>query len=158
MNLSIEPPRTSEELRECADLMSSMEPWITLRRGYGQSLETLTDPLSEVYVARVGGGLVGFAIIQLRGPFAGYVKSILVKPGWQGRGVGRGVMGFLEGRIFSEHPNVFLCVSSFNRRAQEFYRGMGYEVVGELRDYVVRGHSEILMRKTVSPIADFRPG
>jgi hypothetical protein len=63
MNLTIEPSQTSEELRECASLMSSMEPWITLRRNYKQSLETLTEPLSEVYIAKIGEEPVGFAII-----------------------------------------------------------------------------------------------
>jgi len=158
MDLVIEPPMSPEELRVCAGLMSSMEPWVTLRRGYEESLGILSDPLSEVYVARAGGELVGFAVIQLRGPFSGYVKSILVRPGWQGRGVGKTLMGFLERRIFSEQPNVFLCVSSFNERARGFYEGLGYEAVGELRDYVVRGHSEIIIRKSVSPMAEFQPG
>jgi len=27
--------------------------------------------------------------------------------------------------------------------------------VGELRDYIVRGRSEILLRKTVGPLAEF---
>jgi len=134
-----------------------MEPWVTLGRSYEESLGILTDPLSEVYIARVGGELVGFAMIQLRGPFAGYVKSILVRPAWEGKGVGKALMGLLERRIFSEHPNVFLCVSSFNNRAQRFYEGLGYEAVGELRDYIVRGYSEIIMRKSISPIAEFTP-
>jgi hypothetical protein len=33
--------------------------------------------------------------------------------------------------------------------------GRGYEVVGELRDYIVRGHSEWLLRKSVAPLADW---
>jgi ribosomal protein S18 acetylase RimI-like enzyme len=42
---------------------------------------------------------------------------------------------------------VFLLVSSFNKDAQRFYRSRGYEVVGEIRDALVRGESEIIMRK-----------
>jgi ribosomal protein S18 acetylase RimI-like enzyme len=53
---------------------------------------------------------------------------------------------------------VFLCVSSFNERAQKLYQRLGYERVGELPDYVVKGYSEILMRKTRGPIFDFKPG
>lgn len=30
---------------------------------------------------------------------------------------------------------------------------LGYETVGELRDYVVRGESELLMRKSLGPLA-----
>jgi RimJ/RimL family protein N-acetyltransferase len=40
-------------------------------------------------------------------------------------------------------------VSSFNPRAQKFYAKMGYEKIGVLRDLVVTGHDEWLLRKTV---------
>jgi ribosomal protein S18 acetylase RimI-like enzyme len=43
-------------------------------------------------------------------------------------------------------------VSSFNPRARELYERLGYEFIGELKDYLVRGHSELLMRKTIGPI------
>jgi ribosomal protein S18 acetylase RimI-like enzyme len=49
--------------------------------------------------------------------------------------------------------NVFMCVSSFNIEAKRLYIRLGYEVVGELRDYIVAGHSEILLRKTIGPLA-----
>jgi ribosomal protein S18 acetylase RimI-like enzyme len=61
-------------------------------------------------------------------------------------------MAYAEARIFRDTPNVFICVSSFNPRAQAFYRRLGYEVIGELRDYVVRGHSEWLLRKSIGPL------
>jgi hypothetical protein len=43
------------------------------------------------------------------------------------------------------------------RRARALYLRLGYEVVGELRDYLVRGHSEWLLRKSVGPLAEFTP-
>jgi ribosomal protein S18 acetylase RimI-like enzyme len=46
-------------------------------------------------------------------------------------------------------------VSSFNEGARRLYQRHGYEVVGELTDYIVKGHSEILLRKTFGPIASF---
>ncbi len=54
--------------------------------------------------------------------------------------------------IFSLSPNVFLCVSSFNKKAQNFYQKLGYKKVGVIIDYLVEGYDEILMRKTVGPI------
>ena len=68
------------------------------------------------------------------------------------QGIGSKLMAFAEERIFREAPNVFLCVSSFNKEAQRFYIRLGYEQIGELKDYVVKGHSELLMRKTTGPL------
>jgi ribosomal-protein-alanine N-acetyltransferase len=65
-------------------------------------------------------------------------------------------MAFAEERIFSETPNVFICVSSFNKFTQRFYERLGYEVVGELKDYIISGHSEILLRKTIAPFTEFK--
>jgi RimJ/RimL family protein N-acetyltransferase len=50
-----------------------------------------------------------------------------------------------------------MCVSSFNRRAARLYRRLGYERVGRLRDYVVAGQDEILLRKTLGPLAAAGP-
>jgi len=65
-------------------------------------------------------------------------------------------MAFAEERIFHETPNVFLNAASFNPEAQRLYERLGYEVVGELRDCIVPGHSEILMRKSTGPLAEFK--
>jgi ribosomal protein S18 acetylase RimI-like enzyme len=91
----------------------------------------------------------------MHGAFVGYIKSICVSPRWRNRGIGSRLMSFAEGRIFGEAPNVFICVSSFNEGARRFYERLGYEVVGELKNYIVSGHSEILMRKTIAPLAEF---
>ncbi len=36
------------------------------------------------------------------------------------------------------------------------YERLGYAVVGELTDYIVSGHSELLLRKTIAPLNEFR--
>jgi ribosomal protein S18 acetylase RimI-like enzyme len=46
--------------------------------------------------------------------------------------------------------HIFLCVSSFNSRARSLYERCGYKVVGEFKDYVIEGASEILMHKRLS--------
>ena len=55
-------------------------------------------------------------------------------------------------------PNVFLCVSSFNARARLPYERLGYSYVRELHDYLVRGHSELLFRKSRGPWSEFIVG
>jgi len=135
--------------------MSSSEPWITLRRKYAHALRALTHPGREVLVALVEEVLSGFIIINMAGPFQGYIQVICVFPECRDRGVGSALIKFAEKRIFRETPNVFLCVSSFNTDAQRFYEQLGYKRIGEIEDYVVEGHSEFLMRKPLGPLADY---
>jgi ribosomal protein S18 acetylase RimI-like enzyme len=144
------------EAEACARMMAASEPWITLRRDAGAALVILTDPGRESYVAFLEGELVGFIILVMHGAFVGYVQSVCVAPERRSLGLGRRLMAFAEERIFRETPNVFLNVASFNPEAQRLYERLGYEVVGELRDYIVPGHSEILMRKSTGPLAEFK--
>ncbi|MFX0210492.1 MAG: GNAT family N-acetyltransferase, partial [Candidatus Hodarchaeota archaeon] len=146
----------ADEAETCARMMAGSEPWITLGRDYEASLEIVSDPSMEVYLALRDDEIVGFVVISLTGAFIGYVKSIYTAPGWRNKGIGSKLMSFVEDRIFREAPNVFICVSDFNEDAQRLYRRLGYEVVGELKDYLVSGKSEILMRKTIAPLAEFK--
>jgi ribosomal-protein-alanine N-acetyltransferase len=151
------PLESAADRERCARLMSSSEPWITLGRGYEPSLKALSDPSREIYVARVEEDLAGFLILLMQGAFVGYIQTICVAPEHRNRGVGRRLIAFAEERVFRESPNVFLCVSSFNTAAQRLYLRLGYELIGELKDFIVRGHSELLMRKTRGPLREFRP-
>jgi len=145
-----------QEAEACARLMASSEPWITLGRGYEASLKLMKDPTREVYVAFVGEELVGFIIILMQEAFTGYIQSLGVAPAWRNKGIGSQLLKFAEKRIFDETPNVFMCVSSFNKDAKRLYERVGYEVIGELADYILPGHSEFLLRKSIAPLAGFK--
>jgi [ribosomal protein S18]-alanine N-acetyltransferase len=155
-SIDVAPLATDAEVQACARMMADSEPWITLGRDYEASLAILRDLSKERYAARSGGELVGFLILNMRGAFAGYIQTVCVAAEKRGQGIGARLVGFAEDRIFRESPNVFLCVSSFNSGARRLYERLGYRVVGELPDYIVAGHAEILMRKTLGPLSDFR--
>jgi ribosomal protein S18 acetylase RimI-like enzyme len=154
-SLAIAPLASDAEAQWCARLMSSSEPWITLGRSYADSLERMRNSDKERYVARLGAVLAGFVVLNLQGAFVGYLQTICVSPEFRGRGIGTKLVEFAEKRIFTDSPNVFLCVSSFNHEARRLYERLGYKMIGALGDYVVRDHSELLLRKTTGPIADF---
>jgi ribosomal protein S18 acetylase RimI-like enzyme len=145
---------TDIEKNACAELISHSEPWITLGITYDQTMASINDPLHEVFAAHIHGEIVGVVIIQTEGAFSGYIKSIAVKAGWRHRNIGKSILEYVEKRIFNECSNVFLCVSSFNPGAQQFYKKLGYQVVGVLENYLVTGYDEILMRKTTGPILE----
>ena len=154
--LTIAPLTSYADARECAHLMATSDPWITLGRGYEDSLRMVRDPTREVYVAKAQGELAGFLILSMTGPFVGYVQTVCVHPDHQRRGVGTVLVRFAEERIFRESPNVFLCVSTFNTDAQRLYERLGYSRVGEITNFVVAGAGEILLRKTLGPYSEFR--
>jgi ribosomal protein S18 acetylase RimI-like enzyme len=156
--LSISRLNTEADIQECARLMATSEPWITLGRSYEASLAIVRDPSREVYVARDEAGLAGFLILCMTGALVGYIQTILVHPDRRGRGLGSNLVEFAEQRIRRESPNIFLCVSSFNHDARRLYERLGYQTIGELTDYLVQGHSEILLRKTLGPLAGYQPG
>jgi ribosomal-protein-alanine N-acetyltransferase len=142
------------EIESCARMMAGLEPWITLRRDYEASVATLSDPVKEIYLAVVQDEIVGFTIINMTGAFVGYIQTMCVAPAWRNQGIGSRLLGFVEKRILEDVPNIFICVSSFNPNAKRLYQRLGYEVIGELRDWIVSGHSEYLLRKTVSPLSE----
>ena len=139
----------------CAKLMANSEPWITLKRDYKKCLEAFQGDFREIYIAMDNEKLVGFAILQMIGTFKGYIQSIMVVEEYRGKGVGANLLDFCEKRIFQDSPNVFMCVSSFNLEASKLYNKLGYKAVGEFNDFIVKGHSEILLRKTIAALADF---
>lgn len=140
------------DAKACANLMSQSDPWVTLGRSYETSLRIIRDPTREVYVARDDSGLAGFLVLCMVGAFVGYIQTVAVWPDRRSQGVGTKLVAFAERRILAEFPNVFMCVSSFNHGAQRLYDRLGYQVIGELTNYIVQGHSEILLRKTIGPL------
>lgn len=148
----IKPGETENEKNDAAAIMAETDPWKTLGISFDQVLNMLNDPLNTTWVAYSGDTVIGVAVIQMEGAFAGYLKSLAVKPGWRGKHIGEHLMKFIEEKIFSGNQNVFLCVSSFNLSAQKFYLNQGYTRVGKLTDYLVEGYDELLFRKTKGPI------
>jgi ribosomal-protein-alanine N-acetyltransferase len=132
----------------CARLMASSEPWITLQRDLGGCHQVLSRPGTELFIARDENARpLGFILLAPHG-LAGspYIACIAVSPEAQGHSVGSQLMQFTE-QHFRDRAHLFLLVSSFNPRAQRFYRRHGYESIGELKDYIVAGHSELIFHK-----------
>ena len=154
--VTIRPLSGPADARLCAQLMSSSEPWLSLGRTFDESLALVSDPSREIFVAWDGETFRGFIALLMHGAFVGYIQLIAVAPDARSSGVGSQLMAFAESHIFARFPNVFLCVTDTNVRARALYERLGYELIGELKDYLVRGKSEFLMRKTRGPIRESR--
>jgi ribosomal protein S18 acetylase RimI-like enzyme len=61
-------------------------------------------------------------------------------------------MDAAEAAILVYGPNVFLLVATWNAGARRFYERRGYQRIGEITDYLRRGITEVVYRKTLGPI------
>jgi [ribosomal protein S18]-alanine N-acetyltransferase len=141
---------SADDREWAASLMASSDPWITLGRGIDACRAACQRPECVLFVARCGDERCGFALVNPRGVAgAPYLASIAVAPAWRSHGVGALLLDHCERDAARSSRHFFLCVSSFNARAQAFYNRQGYRQVGEFEDYVVDGASEHLMYKRV---------
>lgn len=152
----IRPLDVEHEAAFCADLLMMSEPWITIGVTRELALSILTDPAKEIYALHDGRGVAGFVVLDMRGLLRGYVQILCVRPDCRGQGLGSQLLRWAEERIFRDSPNVFICVSSFNPGARRLYERFGFQAVGVLRELLIPGQDELLLRKTRGTWADFR--
>lgn len=131
-----------------ARLMTGSEPWLTLGISLEQTTKTCHDPEYLLLIAHVQNLPAGMILLDSKGVAGSpYVKSIAVAEAYRSNGIGEDLMKYSENLFRKKSKYMFLCVSSFNKRAQIFYERQGYKVVGEFKDYIVEGADEILMYK-----------
>ena len=139
--------------------MAGTDPWITLGRKRDDTFKNVTLPLNETYAALANGKIVGVIIVAMPIPLIkGYIPGLAVDHAWRNRGIGAKLLRFAEER--TSPANRRTSSSAFHRSTpmrSAFYKRMGYERIGELKDYMIPGASEILMRKTTGAWSTFRP-
>jgi ribosomal protein S18 acetylase RimI-like enzyme len=143
----------------CRRLLLNTEPWITLEYDE-RNVEAIVRSAANdnLLIARVGEEVVGFALSSSGVLLGEYLKILVVAATHRSRGVGRKLMEALEQRAFRSWPNIYLCVSDFNREARQFYGRLGYEEVGLLKDLLIPGKGEVLMRKSIAAWRRFGGG
>jgi [ribosomal protein S18]-alanine N-acetyltransferase len=139
---------TETEKEWAARLIASSEPWITLGTTLENCLWFCRHPEYLVFIAHDREEPCGAMVIHPRGLASSpYLKSIVVSEPYRDKGVGRSLLKSGEDHFRETSRNFFLCVSSFNTRARSLYERIGYQKVGELKDYIIAGESELIMYK-----------
>ncbi|MEW5951801.1 MAG: GNAT family N-acetyltransferase [Elusimicrobia bacterium] len=144
--------KNGQIVEKAADIMSESSPWIKLGIKRKDCIKTIKSKRYDFYYACENRELAGFVLLENFGSFKGYIKILCVSEDFRGKGIGKSLIKKAEQIIFSHSKNVFLCVSSFNKKAFIFYKKLGYKRVGILKDFLVKGRDEYLMRKTKGPI------
>lgn len=145
-------PILTQDIDLLSRSMATSDPWLKLGIDQTACRRTLSNEGYDSWVADLGGQPVGFVLLQMKGAFSGYIVSIMIVEAHRGQGIGAALLEFAEQRVFGQTKNMFLCVSAFNHRAQAFYRLHGYDTIGVIKNYLVEGEDEILMRKTSGPL------
>ncbi len=139
-------------IRFCDTITAASDPWKTLN----ERIDFLKYAgLKQAYVCVAGDEPVGFIIFTPEPVFArgGYLRAIGVLPSMRGQGIGKRLLSFAEKETARWSQNFYLCVSTFNRKAQAFYKKQGYARAGKLADLIVPGSSEYIYWKRLRPLS-----
>ncbi len=99
-------------------------------------------------VAEMGGRLAGLIMGFKQSPLDGRVFWLAVRPGFEGRGIGRRLMIELLNKFRQLGTmRIILEVRIGNRRAQDLYRDLRFEAVAACPDYYPDNEGAIIMRK-----------
>ena len=142
-------PMRPSHIPSCDEIAALSEPWKSLREGIDFARYV---SLKQASVCIIGRETAGFVVFTAEPVFArgGYLRAIGVAPARRGQGIGRRLMSFAETATARSSPNLYLCVSSFNRKAQRFYKALGYIRVGAVPGLIAPGTSEYIYWKRLA--------
>jgi ribosomal protein S18 acetylase RimI-like enzyme len=132
-----------------ASTLASMDPW----RKANYSTEGLAkfllqdDPSLHRYKVMRKGKIVGVICVQYPWLRGCYIALIAVFKEYAGKGIGRDLIRWLGTQMRGRFKNIWALVSDFNADAREFYKKQGFSELAQLKDLVVPGFDEILIRK-----------
>ena len=137
-------------IKACNDIVAASEPWKTL----GEKVDfgpAITRQQAYACVLRENGAseVAGFIIFSSEPVFArgGYLRAIGVATSLRNQGIGGKLLAFAEKAVSRQSGYLYLCVSSFNRKGQTFYKKRGYTRVGTLPGLTSHDTSEYIYWK-----------
>jgi ribosomal protein S18 acetylase RimI-like enzyme len=137
-------------IKACDDIVAASEPWKTLREkvDFGHAI---IRRQAHVCIRRRSGTIevAGFILFTAEPVFArgGYLRAVGVAPPLRGQGIGGKLLAFAERAVSRQAQYFYLCVSSFNRKGQAFYKNRGYTRVGTLPGLISPDTSEYIYWK-----------
>jgi [ribosomal protein S18]-alanine N-acetyltransferase len=142
-------PMKRSHIRACNAIITDSEPWKTLRErvDFAKYIS-----FRQAYVCLSDDGLAGFIIFTPDPVFArgGYIRAVAVAPAMRRRGIGKKLITFAESVTAHRSSNMYLCVTSFNRRGLNFYTKCGYIRVGKIPGLIHPHFSEHILWKRLS--------
>jgi D-amino-acid oxidase len=143
----------SEDIEDCARMMSESDPWKALEFSYTQCLESLRQTQIDLHGIRSNDGKLAAFLASMEYGIGSepMVEYVCVHHNYRGYGLGTDLMRFFEEKLFPHSANMYLFVSDINPKAASLYKRLGYEQVGALPNYNLLKQTEFLFRKTRRP-------
>jgi ribosomal protein S18 acetylase RimI-like enzyme len=105
---------------------------------------------NQIYASlNKNGNCIGFMGVIKNGCFRkfSYLSLIAVKKRYRSKGIGKILVNKFEDIGFEKADKVFILVGDFNKKAQLFYKRLGYKKIGNIPDLFKNSVSEHVLIK-----------
>jgi N-acetylglutamate synthase-like GNAT family acetyltransferase len=127
-------PADGRDIRPLAELI---EPFVQQRILLPRTIDELALLLPNYFVAEADGKIVGCAALEIYSSKLAEVRSLVVKPGFQGHGVGKRLVEACVNRAREERILEVMAITS----SEEFFRSCGF-------DFTLPGEKKALFLQT----------
>lgn len=119
-------------------------------------IRSIKNPSVNVVVAEHDGELVGFGIMSYYDEHA-HLDLLAVKPSYRRRGVGKGLLAWLEKVALTAGINIiYLECRAVKNATQKFYANLGYQKIKLLSGYYQGSESAVLMGRDLLTLSNLR--
>ena len=141
-----------EYIQDCLNCIKNSELWDTYYKSNPLAEDNIRQSIAEkqIYVAlNSKNKCTGFMGIINNGCFGvfSYLSIIAVLKRYRNNGIGKQLISKFEEMGFKNANRVFVLVGDYNKRAQKFYKNLGYKKVGKIPNIFKNGVSELILIK-----------
>src|SRR5437773_473667 len=104
-------------------LSALIEPFVQRKVLLPRTIDELSLLLPNYFVAEDGGGIVGCAALEIYSSKLAELRSLVVRPEYQGRGVGKRLVEACVNRAREERVLEVMAITS----SEEFFRSCGFD-------------------------------
>ena len=143
---------TADDIKIYADIENSVidpktYPWTVTSE---EAAERIGDKNFSYFIKK-DGRIVGNLRYRMKAPDHAYITSIVVRPEFQGQGIGREAMEILISGELNGVRRIDLVTHPDNTKAIAMYTKLGFVAESKKENYYGDGEPRLVMSKTLEP-------